>query len=238
MKNIFKYLLFFSCFGYAQDRTSELLNTLASDVVKSSESNYFLLETNLTDYKIVDSLVFTMPVREFYIRHPDFPNFLLNTITTKNIKWNNINLKNAHLITQNQGDQITQTVKNVLFVYYDINSHDLQQKNNEIDLNTFIVKRSKSCNDEEIWNQVQQTWNDIPEWKKIYYSFSDPIFSKDYKYARVAVLEMRKCSGGATTYIYKYENNIWVQIGEYPNDGMKKVTTHIRCEDLNVRYVN
>ena len=207
------------------------------DVLTCKNCSYFLIENSLVDSKISDSLIIKFPKRDFYLKNPKFPNNLFGSIKPVKVDLKKYNLSNANFITLLQGEQITNP-HNVLFVDIAINDEELLKTNREIDLNTFIVKRDMKWDDYEVRSQVKKTWNDMPVSKKVYYSFSMPIFSKDNKYARIAVLEMGKCSGDVTTYIYRFEKNTWRQILEFHNYYIRTTTTHSNCEDLHVKYLN
>ena len=225
-----------TCFG--QDRTSDLVNALVRDLELPDSANYYLVENSLWSLKITDTLIFNFPKRELYSKNPDLPDMLLGQIETNEVNWKNYNLNSATLITEKQGNQIIKSIKDVIFVDQDISNDELETLNKGLNLGTFIVKRKKNCSDKELWSQVEKAWNEIPQWKKLYYCISAPVFSKNYKYARVAVSKNRKCSGETIVYLYKNENNNWTKIAEFFKDSYGVWTSHVKCEDLTVFYKN
>jgi hypothetical protein len=245
MKHILYIFTLLSISGYGQIKIDKLINQVANDVVPEAFNYYYLLENSLQDEKANDSINLTFPngKREFLKSFPNFPFDLGLKVKSEKINWKNYNLEKVKYITEVQAEKITRTTKEIYFVDENIEKDKYDYLNENKELNSLIVRKNKRWNDIEIWNEVEKAFKEDAEFqneKKVYYVFSNPIFSKDNQYARITVLLNRRCKGSCTTYIYQYKDEEWTQIKEYGIYKLKAYITDIQgtCEDLIADYKN
>ncbi|MFT3796147.1 hypothetical protein [Flavobacterium sp.] len=238
VKKIIYTLLLLSAITQAQDRSAQLLHAVARDVVYLEGQKYYLVENSFWNSAIEDSLKLDFPKQEIYLKNPGFPTSLLGRVTVGSTNWRNQHLDHAVYISEQQGQKITQVVKEVVFVDDNIPQEQWLKINDTLALGSFAVRKNKSWNKQQVWQELEKTWNETPIWRKMYLSISCPVFSADYRYARIAVTANQKCQGQTTICIYKNENNDWTKIAEILCGATKKVTSHVDCEDLIVQYQN
>jgi hypothetical protein len=245
MKHILYLIIFLSTSSYSQSKIDKLINQVANDVIPKDFNYYYLLENSLQDKKANDSIILTFPngKRELLKAYPNFPFDLGLRVKSEKINWKNYNLEKAKYITEGQAEKITRTTKEVYFVDENIEKDKFDYLNENKELNSLIVRKNKSWTEKEIRNEVEKSFKEDAELqkeKKVYYVFSNPIFSKNNEYARISVLLNSRCKGTCATYIYHYKNEVWTQIEEYEIYRIKATISDIQgtCEDLITEYKN
>lgn len=239
MKRLIFIFIFLSISGYSQSKIDKLMNQVANDLIPKNFNYYNLLENSLQDEKANDSINISSPKtkREFLESYPNFPFELGLKVKSEKINWKNYNLEKAKYITEEQAKKITGIITEVYFVDENIEIEKYDYLNENKDFNELIVKKNKKWTDEEIRTVIVKSLKEDAELQKenkVYFVFSNPIFSNDNEYARVSVLSNRRCKGECITYIYHYKNEVWTQIAEYAIYTLER----FNCEDLITIFKN
>jgi hypothetical protein len=238
--------LFLSSFSFGQHSDIEdFINQITKKEVPENFDYYYLVPISLQQPIIYDSLK-NFQIRELRTENKDFPVDLLYEENNKTTNWKNYNFKKAKYVPKEYiYNTSPPTITNVQFVKYNIKQleYDNLMKNKKP--HTLVVKKKWFWNKKRIfknkkfYNELIKVWKkDKKEMieEKIYFQFSQPIFSKDKKYARISISKNQRCNGNGFTALYKNDNGTWMRLIEFNQFETKTVTTHIRCEELILNY--
>ncbi len=229
-----------------------LINQIAANEVPENFENYFLVPKSLEKPKVYDSLR-NYQIRTLKMSYNDLPLSLILRQNKKNIDWKKYNLKNVIYVhnehINNEYIYLTAppTGKNVQFVKHNID----QKKYDSLIKNkkpyTLIVKKKWLWNKKKIWDN-EKFYNElIKAWKvdeeqnmeeKVYFQFSQPLFSTDKKYAKVSIFKNSRCKGTGFTSLYKNENGTWNKLIEYNKVISEVSMSHTKCGDIAISYNN
>lgn len=241
MRLIF-YIFFFSkLVVYSQNNVESLINKVASDNIPENFNFYYLVEESLNSEQAFDSLEIASPNDFLFRFNQDLPKDLLLKVENRTVNWKEYNLDKVKYITQEVTKKIIPNIYDVYFVSNKISNDSLYNLNKTKGINTLILKKSKKWSEKKLWEEIKKIWYEtktIAKEQKICYSFSNPVFSNDKKYARISVFEYKACKGTCMTYLYKYENNTWILLAEFDQFTTSVSKTHCSCERLNVNLMN
>lgn len=223
-----------------------LINQIAKTEVPASFEYYFIVPKSLEQHKIYDSIQ-NYQIRDLKISDKDFPVNLISEPIEDIIDWKKYNLKNSKYVLNEYNYPTTSppTSKNVVFVKYNIEQGEYDSLVENRKPQTLIVKKRWLWNKKNIWNNKKFHKELLIAWEidkeknleeTVYFQFSKPIFSTDKKYAKVSIFKNRRCNGTGFTALYRNENGIWRKLIEYNPVASQTISTHIRCEEISIKY--
>lgn len=242
MKYLLIVLIFiFSHFSYCQNAEIEnLINQIVKEEAPDNYKFYYLIDESLKPQKAYDTIQ-NYQKKELLNSDPSFPFELITLVNDEIIDWKKFNFEKIKFITKEFGSRSPELVKEVYFVKYNINQSKLDQLLKDRKPQTIYVRKKWFWSKKKIWDEVVKAYNEhenenIEE--KIFFEFSNPIFSDDKKYARISISKNERCKGRGSTIIYKKDNSNWKKIIEYNEVRYVKSTSHIYCGDFLVSYKN
>ncbi len=232
-------LLILSINSFGQKTEIEsVINQIASQEVPENFKFYYLMQESLQQPKEFDSLQLYQKTK-LLRQDLNFPLELIVAKRSENVDWKDFNLENIKYIGKETHRSSPPTMKQVYFVKYNIKQSELNSLLKNKNPHTLYIRKKWLWNKKRVWNEVVKAWKKDEEQnieEKMYFSFSKPTFSSDFKYARVSIFIYKRCNGNRYTVIYKNENGIWKKLIEYNQVVSKTFLTHVRCGDVLVTY--
>ena len=194
----------------------ELINQVAKDIVPSENAYYNLVDSSF----IIKLHKYSLDQREkneLLKLYPDFPISLIEQASDSTIlTWKILKLDKARYYSISEMPRHLSTGYRVSKIAPNIYSQfQIDSSNQKISSNELYVKIKQNWNKRTVQKAYGRAWkrNDrlIQQEDKIYFSFSTPIFSEDYKYALVGV----RYGNVKKSLIYKRNSNRWIKIYEF-----------------------
>lgn len=222
------------------------INQVAKDEVPENFKYYFLLPKSFEQKKITDSLQ-NYQIRELKMVDKDFPkNFIHTEPKTNTIDWRKFNLNKAKYVSDKLYYSHTLSppqTKKIKFVKYNIDQKKYDSLIDNKEPYTLVIKKKWLWSKKRLWKNKKFYNNFVENWKiddknnpeeTVYFHFSNPIFSKNKKYALVSIFKMRRCYGSGFTALYRNDNGTWGKIMEFNQVSSKTFSTHRRCIDIKM----
>ena len=236
---IISVLLTLNLFGQNSE-IGNLINKIAKDEVPENFEYYFLVPRSLEQPRIYDSIR-NYQIRKLKKNDINFEINLLYKEFNESVDWKDYELENVHYVLSEHINQSKPPIsKNVRFVKYNIKPRMYDSIVENKDPYTLIVKKKWYWNKNKIWvnkrfhNELVKAWNkdqEINNEENIFFQFS-----KDQRFARIAIWKNGRCKGTGFTAIYKNDNGIWKKVIEYNQLSSITTVTHSKCEEISIAY--